>query len=242
MFFTYKDFKRYDDYAKGAVQPLSWLKDFDKWFSETYNVRIMPTYYEKTECRGSIVYGFSVVPFSLEDYRRLYEYAEEKKGRLVILSQDMREEMTQAIEKYTAEYGEPVIKEDERIWTVISEPYLAGYRNKYLFHHIFHENRPQIEAFFASLNPVWVTRNMSCFECILKTRKQARDFVKSEEYSIINEKIYSFLKPYDEYDILKPDDIHIFVDYEAHTKNIPMHGRWVGDMNYEDMEKYMRSL
>ncbi|MBQ7834470.1 MAG: hypothetical protein IJ385_01685 [Ruminiclostridium sp.] len=242
MFFTYKDFEKYDDYAKNGVQPFSWLSEFDKWFSDTYDVKIMPTYYEETICRGVVVHGFDVVPFSSDDYGKLYNYVRERKGDFVILSQDMRDELTVVIEKFIAECGKPDVKKNERIWTIISEPYLLGYRNEYLFNHLFHENRSIIEAFFSSLDLVWITRNMSCFECILKTRKQAREFVKSEEYNIIKEKIYSFFKPYDEYDVLKPDDVRIFVDYEAHTREIPMHGRWVGDMNYSDMEKYMRSL
>lgn len=242
MFFTYKDFKNYDDYVKSGVKPLSWLGDFDKWFSEAYGVKIMPTYYEVAECRGDIVQSFSVVPYSLEDYRTLYEYVRKRKGDFVILSQDMRDELTAVIEKYIAQYGEPVIKENGCIWTIIAEPYLIGYRSEYLLKHLFHENRPKIEAFFSSLSPVSVSRNLSCFECILKTKEEAVSFIKSREYSLIKDKIYDFFKAYDQYDALSPENIFIFVDYEEHIHEIPMHGRWVGDMNYDDMQKYMNKL
>lgn len=139
-------------------------------------------------------------------------------------------------------HGAPVINDTQKIVVVIEQAYLVTCRCQYLLwkKSLQHENK--IESLFTYLKPYKLSVGAAPYTCILKTRKQAREFVKSEEYNIIKEKVYSFLKPYDEYDVLKPDDVRIFVDYEAHTWEIPMHGRWVGDMNYSDMEKYMRSL
>lgn len=49
-------------------------------------------------------------------------------------------------------------------------------------------------------------------------------------------------KPYDEYDVLRKEDISIVVDYEERKKSIPMYSRCISDMNKEEFEDYENQI
>lgn len=139
-------------------------------------------------------------------------------------------------------HGTPAINDTQRIVVVIEQAYLVTYRNQILLwkKSLQHEN--EIESLFTYLKPYRLSVGAAPYICILKTRKQAREFYNSSRYSEIAMEIFNLLKPYDEFYILKINDIHIFADYMEHYEKTPMHSMWVNDMNYSDMEKYMRSL
>lgn len=50
------------------------------------------------------------------------------------------------------------------------------------------------------------------------------------------------LKPYDDYNVLKKDDIKIFVDYKENKELVPMYSRWVQEMRNEQFEEYEKSI
>ena len=50
------------------------------------------------------------------------------------------------------------------------------------------------------------------------------------------------LKPYDDYNVLKKDDIKIFIDYKENKESVPMYSRWVQEMRNEQFEEYEKSI
>lgn len=231
MIFTYNDFRNYCNYAESRTLPLLWLSGFDKTISETYGIRLMPTYYDVIESGGTTLYRFFIIPYSDDDYRNF-------KPKTGNVTDELKVLVMGQIEKYCC----PAIEKNGRVLVFFDRPYLFYYRHYHLLSHIACEKIEEIKKFFSRLNPVEVSRDMNCFTCILKTKKQAAEFVISNEYNKIQGQIYTLLKPYDEYDVLKKEHIFIFADYEEHKKTSNMYHRWICDMTYSDMRKYMNSL
>ena len=112
----------------------------------------------------------------------------------------------------------------------------------YLLSHKPFELQEQIKAYFSNL-PVYNIRSWYIPAiCVLKTKKDAKEFLLSDDYKRLKKQIYELLKSYDEYDVLEEDHIRIFVDYMEHMKSIPMYGRWVDDLSNDESDKHFKML
>lgn len=76
----------------------------------------------------------------------------------------------------------------------------------------------------------------------METKEKARDFLLSKYCKIIKKRCFELLKPYDDYNVLKKDDIKIFIDYKENKESVPMYSRWVQEMRNEQFEEYEKSI
>lgn len=76
----------------------------------------------------------------------------------------------------------------------------------------------------------------------METKEKASDFLLSDYFEIIKKRCFDLLKPYDDYNVLKRDDIKIFVDHKENKENVPMYSRWVQEMRNEQFEEYEKSI
>ncbi len=231
---SYYDFKKYQDYLKEAP-PVSWLPEFDKYVSEKYGVKLMPTFYDEEDSGNHYVYGFSLTPYSDEDFNRLCDIF---KGKNNLDNSVFENGIGEIISEFMNRYNSPEIKENGIIYPFLCQSYLLRYRCNYLLRDIKIKMWDELKKNFDYLKPYRLDADI----CILKTRKQAAEFYRSAGYKEICRKYYEAIKPFDEYDVLRPEHIHIFVDYKKNYENTPMHGRWVHDMGCEEFYRYMDSL
>ncbi len=234
---SYYDFKEYQDYLK-EPPPVSWLPEFDKYVSEKYGVKLMPTYYKENPVREHCFHAFKIVPFSDEDFHKLDDFF---KGRHVHDHSVFENGIGEIIGEFMNRYNSPKTRENSVIFPCLEHSYLWHYRFNYLYNELW-EMRDELKKHFDYLKPYKSVSFGRVCVCILETRKQAAEFYRSPEYEIIRKKLYEAVKEKDEYDVFLPEYIHIFVDYSKHYHSIPMYERWVWDMFYEEMKNYMDSL
>lgn len=227
-------FDKYQDYLK-KEPPLAWLPEFDEYVSEKYGVRLMPTFYGEEDSGKHYFYGFSLTPYSDEDFNRLCDIF---KGKNTLDDSVFENEMNKIIVDFINRYKSPEIKENGIICPFLCQSYLLHYRCNYLLRDIKMKMWDELKKNYDFLKPYHLEPDI----CILKTRKQAAEFYRSQKYKEICRKYYEAIKPFDEYDALKIEHVHIFVDYKKHYENTYLHTLWVHDMCSEDYFGYMDSL
>jgi len=79
-------------------------------------------------------------------------------------------------------------------------------------------------------------------EIIFDTKEEARRFLLSGIRPALIHSCYMKLKPYDKYNVLEERNISIFVEYYEHYVNTNMWGRWVEDMNSDDVAAYENEI
>ncbi len=200
-----------------------WLSDIRDRIREKYGARVLTIGHRAM--RGNM-HSFTLWCYSEEDWKRI-----PRVGSVVLGHCPEIEEM---IREYFPE-------ENGKIMCRPHIPcFLVSYRNRLIDEKEL-ENRSVIEECFAAVSPVYLALG-SITECVLPTKKDAAKFLISEEYRTIRRRIYTLIKMYDKYGALREDDISIFVDYKEHFDKIPMYGRWVNDMNYEEYNRYEKTL
>lgn len=235
---TYSDFREYMDYLKNEP-PFEWLHAFDEYVSEKYGVRLMPTFYDETLSGRSYLHRFFIVPYSDEDYKRLRKFMEDEDPRNYV--EVYRREFRKILDVFVSRYGSPVLKENGFVLPVLENSYLWHYKFNYLLNHKMWEMREKLEKYLDFLKPVSTGIGELSY-CILETREQAARFYRSPEYEKVRKTFYDEIKIYDEYDVLKPEDIHILADYREHYENTPMYYRWHMDLSFSECVEYMDSL
>lgn len=243
MLELYSELVKYDEYRKG--EPFfSWLPEFDRWVCEYFGVEFMPSYAEirKIGRNNTIMYDISLMLFDKDDTKKFWS-GPTWYGRIPWYEKDkVLEKVQEKAREFAFKYNEPILKENEEIRVVD----IAIYKNMYLFTYLLShkpfELQEQIKAYFSNL-PVYSIRSWYIPAiCVLKTKKDAKEFLLSDDYKRLKKQIYELLKSYDEYDVLEEDHIRIFVDYMEHMKSIPMYGRWVDDLSNEESDKHFKML
>ena len=64
----------------------------------------------------------------------------------------------------------------------------------------------EVKSLFIRFKPIYFSL-VNPIICVLETKEKARDFLLSEYYKFIKKKCFDLLKPYDDYNVLKKDDI-----------------------------------
>ncbi len=235
---TYKDFREYQDYMK-KQPPLQWLTEFDRYLSEKYGVRLMPTLYDETQSGKCYLHRFFIVPYSDEDYKRLMKFMEGENSWDCV--EIYRREFRKDLDIFISRYDTPRLKENGVVLPVLEHSYLWHYKYNYLLGHKMWEMRDRLSEYFDYLKPVDLTIDGRVC-CVLETRKQAAEFYRSPQYRELSEKLCREIKAYDEYDVLTPENIHILTDYREHYESTPMYYRWRMDMTLSESIGYMDSL
>lgn len=237
--YTNRELKEYDEYCKGEpVFP--WLSELEAYLTSYYGVDFMPTLYEKVYLKNPNCISHIITPMVLsqEEEDKIYTHTFSE------LSEHAYEHELNVIRKKVYElsnkYGIPVLESKDNIRVLRIYPYLYLYRS-YHFPQIAFEHKHEMQPFFEHLNPISVHIGLVS-SCVLNSKKEARKFLLSNDYKEIRKRIFNILKAYDEYNVLRESDVRIFVDYKENFERTPMHGRWVGDLNQSEWEKYEKSI
>lgn len=236
LFYTYKDFEKYEHYRKGPPA-LPWLPEFEKWLSEYYGVEVLPCAYEKRISPNSqhAIYNIRPVLLRRDDAEKVYT-----KTFKSLSCENTEYELKVMSEKafsYAQKYNLPKVADNKLFRVLHCEIYLESYRDLYLLKHQASKVLEQEDLL--------LKYNISCFMpgipmiCIFKTISQAKDFIVGGGVSAVRKYIFDNLKVHDQFDFLKENDIQVFVDYQENRVHIPMYSRWVCDMTNEEMEKYI---
>ena len=216
-----------DEFYKCQLEPMEfpWLSDVKKWIEDTYDVTVMTISYE-------LRYGNI-------DVFTIYLKKQSELNNLPLVGESIWDFHCEEIENRIKMYYTPATNN-----LLICELgfYTFELRAKnYLRNNKCIELKEEIKSLFGPYNPTYICHDMPII-CVLKTKKEARNFLLSEDIKRIKKQIYDLLKTYDEYDVLKEKDISIVVDYEKHKNSISMYSRYIHDMSKEDLENYENQI
>ena len=209
--------------SENEYMEFPWLSDIRNRIRKEYGARVLTIGHRAM--RGNM-HSFTLWCYGEDDFRRIPRVGSVVLGHCPEIEEMIREHFTEENAKIMCRPHIPC--------------FLVSYRNR-LIDTIEFENRGIIEEYFASVSSVYLALG-NITGCVLPTKKDAAKFLISEEYRTIRRRIYTMIKMYDKYGALREDDIHIFVDYKEHFDKIPMYSRWVDDMNYEEYNRYEKSL
>ena len=233
MFFTYSEFEQYRN-SMGNDSALKWLPEFESWLSQYYDVEFMPSSYEHVTTRGMQLHNIRLIVMNKRDKTKVLP-------NLPNSWQYLREFLTEKANEYALSYGEPIMYDEDCLRVVDLISFEDAYLLLYLCSQLPFELKEEIKSLFGPYNPTYICHDMPII-CVLKTKKEARNFLLSEDIKRIKKQIYDLLKTYDEYDVLKEKDISIVVDYEKHKNSISMYSRYIHDMSKEDLENYENQI
>lgn len=225
MMFTTAEFDRYrESWSKPPVY--SWLPEFEEWIAEKYDVTVFPTTLESFPYDSDTVkYIFSIYPYSYRDLYRIFGKKFEKSSETGVL--------TEKIKELIAKYNEPEINPNDIVDVEWGRPYTYYYLRFELFERALKKERRKITSLFSYLDPLYVWINMP-ISLIFKTEAEEKQFLLSDEPDKLRQKVYDILKPYDEHNVLKPEDISFMSDYEERIRDIfrvlPKSGEWVAGL------------
>ncbi len=200
-----------------------WLSDIRQQIKDEYGARVLTIGHRAMH--GNM-HSFTIWCYSEDDWKRIPRVGSVVLGHCPEIEEMIRKHFT---------------GENAKIMCRLYTPcFLIYYKNRLIDAKV-HENRGTVEEYFAETAAEHLCLG-STIECVLSTKTAAAEFLISEEYRTIRRRIYTFIKMYDKYDALSEEDIHIFVDYKEHFDKTPMYGRWVADMNYEEYNRYEKTL
>lgn len=107
-----------------------------------------------------------------------------------------------------------------------------------------YEYKEIIASYFDYLSPVCMMCYNSVYICTLGTKEEAKRFLMSQEYGKIRNQIYDLLKPFDDYDVLRLEDIRMLVDYEEHKLTYPdnFYIQCLGEWNDDQINEHHESI
>ncbi len=229
-----EELKKYSIYEKKEIdlfyncqfEPMffPWLENVKKWIEKTYNTKVVTISYEFTQKK---VHEFC-----------LYLYFNKDLSYIPLEGPNSLNLHAKTIEEKILEYLVP--KTDEKVKCTLGIHTFELRAKLYLLNDKMADLKEKIRLFFSDLDLLYI--NKKCNVCVFNSINEAKNFLLSEEYSIIKKKIYDLIKQFDDYNVLALDDIRIFVDYKENYEKTPMWGRWVSDLSKEEWDKYEKSI
>lgn len=239
--YTYKDLQEYDEYRRKGEQALPWLPEFEAWLKEYYEVDFLPCRFVKIYQKSYDRVLYNIYPVVMSENETIKVYTKTIKEPLCKGAEYELNNMLKKCMQLTLKYNVPEFKPNDLMRVFHCKKYLTLYRHFYLFDHLPYQLISEISSFFERYNPTYISPEIPTI-CVLNTKEEARKFLLSEDIQHVKKQIYNLLKPYDEYDVLKKEDIDIFVDYEEHMESISMYSRCIRDSNKEDLEFYKNQI
>lgn len=220
-----------NEFYNSQFEPMEfpWLSDVRKQIEKAYDVKVMTILYE---LRGS-THEFT-----------LYFYSCGENDKIPLVDgQAYWCGHCAEIENMISEH----LKCNETIRCRLTYCSFEQSAKRYLFGLLCRNDtiRNKAMSLFERLEPTYVTfetLGLSPIICVLETIEQARDFLLSEYCKTVRKECFDLLNPYDEYNVLKENDIIIFVDYKENKEKMSMYGLWVRELPIDELEKYEKSL
>ena len=218
-----------DGFYNAQFEPMEfpWLSDVKAWIEKGYDVKIMTILYEFTIDK---IHKFT-----------LYLYSYEQHKNIPLVGDNFWEYHCEEIETIISHYLK--IEDGEKIECKLGNSTFVTCARRYLLSLLYRLDvlESEVKSLFIRFKPI----SLSIWNpiiCVLETKEKARDFLLSEYCKIIKKRCFELLKPYDDYNVLKKDDIKIFIDYKENKESVPMYSRWVQEMRNEQFEEYEKSI
>lgn len=218
-----------NEYYNYQFEPMEfpWLNDVKEWIEKKYDVKVMTILYE----------------FTIDKIHRfiLYLYSYDQHKNIPLVGDNFWEYHCEEIETFISNYFK--VEDGEKIECKLGNSTFVTCVRRYLLSLLYRLDilESEVKSLFIRFKPIYLSLGNPII-CVLETKEKARDFLLSNYFEIIKKKCFDLLKPYDDYNVLKKDDIKIFVDYKENKELVPMYSRWVQEMRNEQFEEYEKSI
>lgn len=214
-----------DKFYNSQFEPMEfpWLDNIKKMIETNYDVKVMTI-------------TLKIQPSNLHLFRMYVEKFPDATKQ--VLSKYKKDEILEEIYKY---YNS-VDKEDIKFSIFVQS--FEDRAKEYLTCTKSYEYKEIIASYFDYLFPVCMMCYNSVYICTLGTKEEAKRFLMSQEYGKIRNQIYDLLKPFDDYDVLRLEDIRMLVDYEEHKLTYPdnFYIQCLGEWNDEQINEHHESI
>jgi len=204
-----------------------WLSDVKAWIEKRYDVKVMTILYE----------------FTIDKIHRfiLYLYSYDQHKNIPLVGDNFWEYHCEEAETFISNYLK--VEAGEKIECKLGNSTFVACARRYLSSLLYRSDmlESEVKSLFIRFKPIFLSLGNPII-CVLETKEKARDLLLSEHIEFIKKRCFDLLKPYDDYNILKDNDIKIFVDYKENKESVPMYSRWVQEMSNEQFEEYEKSI
>lgn len=216
------------EFYNAQFEPMEfpWLSDVKAWIEKRYDVKVMTIQYDII---NNDIFEFTLYLYSSSEWKNIPL----TDGQAFWCGHCVE------IEKNISKY----LKCNNKIRCRLTYTNFESSAKKYLLSLLYRLDmlESEVKSLFIRFKPIYFSL-VNPIICVLETKEKARDFLLSEYYKFIKKKCFDLLKPYDDYNVLKKDDIKIFVDYKENKELVPMYSRWVQEMPADQFELYEKSI
>lgn len=217
-----------NEFYNSQFEPMEfpWLSDVKAWIEKKYDVKLMTILYERSD---DGINEFMLYFYSPADWNKIP----------LVGGQAFWCGHCAEIENIIYDY----LKCCGKIRCRLRYTSFESSARRYLFSLLYRLDKleNEVKSLFIKLEPIYITLGGPII-CVLETKEKAREFLLSEYYNFIRQKCFDLLKKYDDYNVLKEEDIRIFVDYKENKEKTPMYGFWIQEMSNEDFKEYEDAL